>query len=32
MKNVSFVPTITIFLRFQDEDIVKFKDRLRKQI
>ncbi|CAD8158278.1 unnamed protein product [Paramecium pentaurelia] len=32
IKNVRFAPTITIFLRYQDEDIVKFKDRLRKQI
>ncbi|CAD8154331.1 unnamed protein product [Paramecium octaurelia] len=32
IKNVSFAPTITIFLRYQDEDVVKFKDRLRKQV
>ncbi|CAD8091159.1 unnamed protein product [Paramecium sonneborni] len=32
IKNVRFAPTITIFLRYQDEDIFKFKDRLRKQI
>lgn len=30
IKNVKFAPTITVFLRFQDEDIIKFKDRLRK--
>lgn len=30
IKNVKFAPTITVFLRFQDEDIMKFKDRLRK--
>ncbi|CAK80729.1 unnamed protein product (macronuclear) [Paramecium tetraurelia] len=32
IKNVKFAPTITVFLRFQDEDIMKFKERLRKQI
>ncbi|CAD8079761.1 unnamed protein product [Paramecium sonneborni] len=32
IKKVRFAPTIIIFLRYKDEEIFKFKDRLRNQI
>ncbi|CAD8155984.1 unnamed protein product [Paramecium pentaurelia] len=31
-KQVKFAPTITIFLRYQDEDIYRFRDRLITQV
>ncbi|CAK78192.1 unnamed protein product (macronuclear) [Paramecium tetraurelia] len=31
-KQVKFAPTITIFLRYQDEEINRFRDRLKTQV
>ncbi|CAD8077381.1 unnamed protein product [Paramecium sonneborni] len=31
-KYVKFAPTITIFLRYQDEDIYRFRERLKTQV
>ncbi|CAD8078112.1 unnamed protein product [Paramecium sonneborni] len=31
-KYVKFTPTITVFLRYQDEDIYRFRNRLKTQV